>query len=206
MKLLRFFLFFLACLPSLLWAASTFEEGKDYKTLKIKDSTLASNTVVEFFNPGCPACFNMESTLQTWLKKPKKGLSFSRVPLAFHEEWLIYSKAYYVAEGLGIEETLLPALFDAIHVKNQPLNTEEDMIRFFADKAVPYKPDQIKAAFRSLSLSAELEKSSQAMIRYQVMEIPSFLVGGKYIVTLSMAKSPRRTLEIIDYLSSKASK
>jgi thiol:disulfide interchange protein DsbA len=197
MKQLRFLLICLFLTPLNLFAADTFVEGKDYKVLKT--STVKPNTVVEFFNPGCPACFHAEPALDAWLKTKPKIVQFSRVPLAFHEEWKIYSQAYYVAVGLGIENKILPLLFDSIQVKQKSLSTPKEMTALFV-QVTKFKAGQIDATFNSVTVSADLDASKKLMEQYQIYELPSIVVAGKYVTSGSMAKSPERMMQIVNYL------
>jgi thiol:disulfide interchange protein DsbA len=199
MKKLGLLLVLIILIPLNLLAADTFVEGKDYKLLKTKPDAAQANTVVEFFNPGCPACFHAEPSVEAWLKTKPKSVQFSRVPLAFHDEWKIYSEAYYVAVGLGIQDKIVPLLFDSIHVKQKPLSTVKDMVALFV-QVTKYKPAQIQATFNSVSVSADLEQAKSLMAQYQIMELPTMLVSGKYIVSGSMAKSPERTMQVVNYL------
>jgi thiol:disulfide interchange protein DsbA len=198
MKLLRLLFLFCSLAPLTLFAANTFVEGKDYKVLKTEGKT---HTVREFFNPACPACFHAEPAIEAWLKRKPSTVQFTRVPLLFHKEWEMYSRAYYVAVGLNIEETILPLLFDAIQTQQQMLLQPADMATLFV-KATNhrYKKAQIEATLTSIMVSGQLSTAQNLMEQYQINELPSFLVCEKYIVSGSTAKSPERMMQIVTYL------
>lgn len=168
-----------------LWAKA----DKHYKIVSVKPPvglTVAPDSVVEFFNLGCPACFALEPKLETWLAT-KKNIHFSRIPLAFHKEWELYAKAYYVAQAFELEKELIPLLFNSIQTEKMLLQTPDEMIDFFVKKSKSLDKkltaDKIKAAFDSISLDAQLNYDKSLIKAYEISALPSFLVGGKYLVT-----------------------
>jgi thiol:disulfide interchange protein DsbA len=183
--------------------AATFVAGKDYKIVKVAPPvgvTVSKNSVIEFFNPGCPACFHTQPLIEKWLKQKPKKIEFSRVPLTFHPEWQLYSKAVYVARSLGIENEVVARLFDLIHVQNMPPLKQAEMTTVFTDITKKYSDKQINTAFNSWALPVSLSQAEKMMATYEIYEIPAFLVNGKYLVNGSMAKTPEKMLQIVDYL------
>ena len=198
-------LLFICLLPVISFAAE-FKEGTDYKVISVSNNSLQAEkgkvSVVEFFSPGCPACFKFEPTLDAWLKHKPSYVIFSRVPLAFEAGWDVYQKAYFVADALGKTSTILPALFNAIHVTNEPLASEADLTTFFAKQGI--KPVIFHQLYNSPSIALETYHATDLMKTYKVYSIPTVIVNGKYAVSPDMAGSATRMIQILDYLIKKA--
>jgi thiol:disulfide interchange protein DsbA len=198
MKLSHLLLICWLVAPLSLFADDTFIEGKDYKVLKTESKP---NTVIEFFNPGCPACFHAEPAIEAWLKTKSASVQFTRTPLSFHKEWEIYSRAYYVAVGLKIENKMLPTLFNAIQTQHKGLQKPSEMAALFMKvRGEHYTAAQIQATLNSVMVTGQLSAAQQQMDQYQIEELPSFVVSGKYFVSGSLAKSPERMMQVVTYL------
>lgn len=202
---------FLLCLVSLqLFAKDAFVAGKDYRILNAKAPQQKQVSVVEFFNYGCPWCALLDESLEMWLKNKPSYVSFSRVPLTFEQGWTAYARAYYLADALGIEAKISPALFVAIHGKNDKsyhdLSVPHAMVQFFAKHGV--KPSVSEPVFNgnSASIEAQVKYGTVLMNQYKVFAIPAFVVANRYAVDLGQAKNAKRMLQILDFLIAKAHK
>ncbi len=209
---MRYLLCLALLLPALSWAMPTerhFVQDRDYQLLSNSKTILAQTKqqpvkVVEFFSYGCPACNHLEPELEAWLKaKSPKYVQFERVPVVFHSEWLNYAKAYYTAKMLGIEPKITPALFAAIHERQQDLSSEQAMARFFATQGVS------EQAFKSLfnftpAMAVKLNQGGQLMQAYQIVQVPALVINGKYLTNPSLTNGDNtKLLEIVDYLVSR---
>lgn len=196
----------LICLP-LLGLAATYKAGTDYQILQVTDGALAHRgstvTVVEFFSPGCPACFHLESDLEPWLKRKPSYVTFSRVPLAFESGWDSYQKAYFIAVALNKDSTIVPALFNAIQVQRQDLTSQTALQKFFQSQGV--SADQFNSLYNSPSMDLQLSQADDLMKTYKVYETPSIIIDGKYLVNPSMNNGDnKKMLAVIDYLIQQA--
>lgn len=198
-------------------SAATFKAGTDYTVLtaaqiaKVNPAPTAKGKVkvIEFFNYGCPACAYAEPAIEQWLKTKPRYVEFTRLPVAFEQGWDTYAKAYYVAKALGIEDKITPNLFYAIHGKDDrqyhDLSSTKAIINFFVQQGV--KPDVAKNAFTGSSaatLELQIKQNLTTMANYGVYGTPTFVVGDKYTVSLSQAKSTKRFMQIVDYLARKS--
>src|SRR3990167_2986380 len=131
--MLRFIAFFILLfnLVNLSFAEQIIKE-EDYVVLTTQNLTPTNKTqIVEFFSFGCPACFHLESTIETWVKRNEKNVTFMRIPVTFHPGWEIYAKAYYIAQSLNILPEAFNAIFTAIQEKQLDLANKDNMINFF---------------------------------------------------------------------------
>lgn len=182
--------------------ADTFQEGRDYLTLPTTTTTPSKHaTIVEFFSVGCPWCYHLEPQLEQWLKTKPKNITFERVPVEFEPAWTTYATAYYVANGLGVENKIVPALFDAIQKQNRDLTNEDAMADFFAANGVNKK--EFLSAYNSPTVKINLAKGRQLINDYVIYQVPTIVINGKYKVDPSLAGSNERMLQIVNYLINK---
>ena len=217
-KVLRFGLWLMALLPVFAWAATAnnaassngFVQGKDYQIIQAATAPASplpagKIQVIEFFNYGCPACNHFEPALEKWLANGKpKDVAFERVPVVFHPEWDILARAYYVAKDLGVEGKITPVIFDAIHQQGLDLSTQAALAKFFEKNGV--KEQDFNSAFQfSPGIDAQMMRGENLMGVYQVFEIPTLVINGKYKTNLGMAGGDgQRMVQIADYLIAKA--
>jgi thiol:disulfide interchange protein DsbA len=191
-------------------SAPTFVAGKDYRVVTTAEKATRSKDgkveVVEFFSYGCPGCNAFEPYLERWENTNKHRAHLKRVPALFHSQWLPLAKAYYIADGLGIERKMSPLLFNAIHVKHQDLTNVQTLAAIFAANGI--KNEQFNNAYQfSPVIEAQVMQGSDMMLTYKIQLIPSVVVAGTYQTDMEMAKDdPKRLASIVDYLTTKAQK
>src|SRR5438477_3431742 len=71
--------------------------------------------VIEFFWYGCPHCYSLEPSIETWQKHLAADTQFRRVPAIFNARWGYDAAIYYAFEAMGVLEKVHRPLFDAIH-------------------------------------------------------------------------------------------
>ncbi len=197
---IQFIYFILIWFPLSLFAAPAFQVGKDYQILSQSTPVQAGQkiTVVEFFSYGCPWCFKLEPVLDAW-KKPA-NVDFSRVPMAFESGWTILARAYYMAEGLGVEPKLTPILFNAIHVNNQTIDDPKTLAALFAQAGVSQA--NFDAAYsHAPSVDAQMAQGEALATQDQIYAIPAFVINGQYKTDLEMSSGdPKRLMDVVSYL------
>lgn len=190
---------------SLKLADNNFTLNKDYKIVA-KPNPPANHQVIlvnQFFNYGCPACFLMEPTLETWLITKPKDVDFQRVPVLFHQEWYPLAKAYFTAKNLNVVNRITPVIFEAIHKQHQDLTSRDALLKFFQKNGV--KPDDFAGAFDfTPEVDAQIQHGDALMREYNIYQIPSFVVNGTYVTDLGLTHGdPKRLMKILDYLIQK---
>lgn len=192
------------------FAGTEFVEGRDYSVVKASVTqrnvkTRAKNEVVEFFSYGCPGCFALEADLAPWAAAHKKKIQFKRVPVAFSPTWLPLVKAYYIAKAYGKEKPISKALFVAIHDKHQDLTKPEEISKIFKIEGISQK-DFSKAYTYSSVINAQVKQGEQLRQQFNVAEIPTVVIGGKYITDLGrVGGDPKKMLVLMQYLMHKTS-
>ena len=85
-------------------------EGQHYQTLTPPVATGRSQDVVvtEFFWYGCGHCYTFEPMLTAWGKQLPEGAVVQPSPAVWNDAMKMHAKAYYIAEVLGVKETVHP--------------------------------------------------------------------------------------------------
>jgi thiol:disulfide interchange protein DsbA len=193
--------------PLYLWAAEptpSFTAGKEYQVVEPsadynnlpKDKVL----VQEFFSYGCPACYRMEPTLQTWLKKKPTNVEFDRIPVVFETNWATYARAYYAAKALGILTKITPDLFTAIQDHKEDLSSKEAMGKFFGKYGI--NQEAFTNTYElSPGIGIQLKNADSLMTTYKVYEVPTIIVGGRYKTSAMMVNGDeKKFIQMVNYL------
>jgi thiol:disulfide interchange protein DsbA len=205
----------LLCLP--LWAcaeeatpapAATVEynEGIDYAAVvpPLPGATDGKVKVVELFWYGCPHCFQFDPHLHEWLKNKPANVEIERIPAIFNNPaWELHARAYYTADVMGVLDKVHDALFDAIHVKKERLNSKEALHDFFVARGVD--GDEFDAAFDSFAVNGLVRNAAALTKQYGIDGVPTMAVQGKYLVGGKMAGSYPNMIRIVDFLVAKES-
>lgn len=182
--------------------AASYTAGKDYTVINAKLPSQKTVKVVEFFNYGCPWCAHIDPAVEKWKETTPDYIDFDRISVAFEAGWDTYSKAYYFAKALDIEKKITPLLFTAIHGSNDQqyhdLSSTKAMTDFFVKHGV--KRADFENGFNSASLELQAKQGLPLMRSYNVSAIPTFVVAGKYSVSLGQAKTPESLMKTVDYL------
>ena len=185
--------------------ASAIVAGQQYQVLPANlpslDTSAQSNQVVvtEFFSFACPHCFEEQPYLNAWLKTKPKNVVFQRIPVGFdNPQWVPLAKAYYVIQALGKTETLMPSIFNAIHVNNQPLFTEDAIAQFCANYGID--PATFKQYYESFSINEELRECDQLAQTYGILGVPSVVVGNQYLTDVGQAGGKPQLITVVQQL------
>ncbi|HRE53298.1 MAG TPA: thiol:disulfide interchange protein DsbA/DsbL [Candidatus Competibacter sp.] len=176
--------------------APPFQENKDYVQLptSVPTSVPGKSEVVEFFSYRCPHCYQLDASVEEWLKRKPDGVGFLRIAVAngFQPDYDSAARAYYAAEALGVLDKIHQPLFKAIHQEKRSLNTVDELAAFFAEHGVDQ--DAFRKAYASFQIETHLRRGDQLAQRYRVRGVPAIFVNGQYEV-----RSPR-LFEVVDFL------
>lgn len=188
------------------WAApaaaqGTPVEGTHYTKLAqpVAVSTPAGKIeVIEFFSYGCPHCFALEPTLETWAKQLPPDVVFKRVPVGFNALYENYQKIYYALEAMGQVEHMHRKVFNAIHQQRLRLDKEADIAAFMTANGV----DGAKFVdlYKSFTVQTKAKQAQQLSQAYKIEGVPSMAVQGRYVTSGSLAGSNERALAVTDAL------
>ena len=202
LSLLAGALFLVSAIPGA-WAQGAAVEGKQFFRIgPIPVETGKKIEVIEFFSYGCPHCAEFEPFLQEWLKTLPADVSFRRVPVMFQARWADLAKSYYTLEGLGEDMKLSPALFSAIHSNGQALWEPSKFFDWAASKGLDRK--KVEDYYNSFSMSGRINRAKQIAQLYNIQEVPTIVIDGKFLTSPSRAGTHAATPLVMTELVAKA--
>lgn len=189
-------------------ANDSFVAGKDYQVLNTPIATdqasAAKIPIIEFFSYGCPACYQFDPYLTTWLKTKPQQVVFDRVPVLFHAEWQPLSQVYYTAKNMGILDKVHQQIFIAIHQQQQNLNDVNAIAALFHKYAGVKADDVISNWQFSPAINTQLSHADAIAQAYQIRQIPTIAIAGKYLLDPSMSNGNLpRMIATLNYLVAK---
>jgi thiol:disulfide interchange protein DsbA len=179
---------------------SRFVEGQHYFPIRPAQPTASGDKVevVEVFSYLCIHCANLEPEVRKWKERLPGHAAFSHMPAIFNDLLAMYGRAFYAAEALGILEASHQPLFDAIHRDRRQFRSLEELAGFYAQFGV--SEQQFLDAARSFAVETKLRRAREMGMRYGIDGTPSFVVNGKWRVTVGSAGSVEAFFELIDEL------
>ena len=195
-----------------------YQEGVQYRLVDNPQriTSGAKVEVAEFFSYGCHICYDIEPSLESWVKARSDRIDFLRVthgPDFFRRSWGVYGQSYYALETLGAAEKLNGPLFKAIHQDKVRLDSQARMADFVAKQGVDKKA--FTAAYDSFAVRTKLKQAQAHWERFGILLLgtPAFVINGKYIVSPGFQQHVQEkdaklseTLKVMDYLIAKESK
>jgi thiol:disulfide interchange protein DsbA len=196
-------------------------EGKHYFRIEPAQPTSHPGKieVTEVFSFGCPACNAFHSTADQIRKSLPAGAVMNYLPAAFRpdENWVVYQRAFYAAEALGVAEKSYDAMFDATwktgetatyNLKGTGLKpkeawpTIEDIAQFYA-KNFGVDAKEFVAVANSFSVNTKMKRADDLIKAYGIDGTPSMVVNGKYRYGPSTAGGYAQTIELTQWLVAK---
>jgi thiol:disulfide interchange protein DsbA len=168
---------FAVALLALSWGALA--QQKPYEVLSPPQPTEGGGKVevIEFFWYGCPHCYDLEPSLNNWLKNAPKDVVFKRVP-AVIGAWEPLASVYYTIEAMGLQEKLHSKIFDAVHKDKQNLGNKNVREKWLAANGID--PAKYAEVEKSFSVVTKLQRAKQMTQAYKVDGVPRIVVNGKY--------------------------
>ncbi len=158
--------------------------------------------VIEFFWYGCPHCYDLEPFLKKWTARLPKDVEFRRIPAVPTERWMPNARTYYTLESMGLLEKLHGEVFDAIHIDRVNFNDEKTQLDWMARKGIDR--NKFAEAWRSFSVQSKTKRAVQLTQSYDITGVPTLVVDGKYVTSVSMTGSPEGLMQTLDGLIAKA--
>ena len=196
-------------------------EGKHYFLIEPAQPTSHPRKieVTEVFSFGCPACNAFHTTADQIRKSLPAGAVMNYLPAAFRpdENWVVYQRAFYAAQALGLAEKSLDAMFDATwktgetatyNLKGTGLKpkeawpTIEDIAQFYA-KNFGVDAKEFVAVANSFSVNTRMKRADDLIKAYGIDGTPSMVVNGKYRYGPSTAGGYAQTIELTQWLVAK---
>ena len=194
----------LLMLTGALAAAEPAEEGTDYKRISnpVPVETGKRIEVAEFFWYRCPHCNQLEPGLETWAKKLPADVKLRPVPAVLNPGWLPAAKIYYALADLGALNRLHGKVFNAYHKDKLDLDDETQLMAWVKKQGLDEA--RFKSSYRSFYTQTRAMKGDQEVRAAGVTGVPTLMVDGKYITSISMTFTEERLFEVLDQLIQRA--
>ena len=181
-------------------AQTAFLADTDYQVISPAVKTTQPDKVVvtEIFWYGCPHCFRFEPYVERWAAGLPDGVVFEQVPSSLNPRWTELARAYYAFKMMGVLEQTHKAVFEAIHLKRQRLDSLDSIAAFAASLGLDEKV--FRENYASFPVETQIRKNMQREKRYGHRGVPAVIVNGKYLVSASLAGSNERMIQIMNFL------
>lgn len=154
--------------------------------------------IYEFFWYGCPHCFNLEPTMDKIEADLDKDTKIVKLPVALRDSWIPHAKLFYALEQMNKIDEIHNLIFEEIHLENNRLNTEQQMVDFLGKHGIDTK--KFLEKYNSFGTEARVKKSSNLARRYQINSVPTIIVNGKYLTSGSYVSSYDELYSVINLL------
>jgi len=199
------YFFLLLLLPASLGCAESeqYKAGEHYEVLPQVIRTANPNKIEvnEIFAYTCSHCYNFEAVLHPWQEALADDVDVQRTPAVWNQNMEVYARAYHSALALKVLDQVHMPIFEAIHVRNEAVKTEQDIAKFFVAAGI----DSVKFSqvFNSFGMTSMVNQGKARMRGYRTQGTPEMVVNGKYRVSSRMAGGFDGMLKVADFLIAK---
>ncbi|MEW6133205.1 MAG: thiol:disulfide interchange protein DsbA/DsbL [Pseudomonadota bacterium] len=185
-------------------AADPAEEGVDYRRLArpLPVETGKEIEVVEFFWYRCPHCSQLQPGLSAWAQKLPADVKLRPVPAVLNQSWLPAAKLSYALEDMGALHRLHDEVFRAYHKDNLDLDNEAELLAWVKKQGLDAA--RFQSAYNSFSVQTRAMKGAQLARNAGIAGVPTLMVDGKYLTSISMTYTEERLFEVLDQLIERA--
>lgn len=183
--------------------AEMFEAGVDYEILPqvIRTADSSKIEINEVFHYGCVHCYNFERAMKPWVEDLKDDVDFQRTPAIWHPSLEPYARAYFVARSFNVLDKTHVDLFEAIHVRKESIQSENDIEKIFSKHRVD--GEKFSKAYNSFGVNSQVNQAKSRIKGYRTQGTPELIVNGKYRITTRMGKGFEGMLRIASFLIEK---
>ncbi len=206
MKFMRMLLGATLLIMATVASAETYRQGQHYKVLDNPSIPRDQNKieVVEVFWYGCPHCYDLEPTVQAWLKFQQADVDFYQLPAQFSTRWAEHAALFYLTHALGVNDKVHEDIFDAIHKERKPLSSKSDQQEFLAEHGV--SEADFDKHYDSFGVRRQLKMADQRIRQYKISGVPAVIVNGKYFVDAKTAGGQSKIFNVVNFLVEKERK
>ena len=163
-----------------------------------KQQESKSIIIYEFFWYGCPHCYNLEPTMERIEADLDKDTKIVKLPVALRDSWIPHAKLYYALQQMGKIDEVHNLIFEEIHLEDNRLNTEHQMIDFLGKHGID--TNKFTEKYNSFGTEARIKKASNLAKKYQINSVPTIIVNGKYLTSGSYVSSYDELYSVINLL------
>ncbi len=158
--------------------------------------------VLEFFWYSSPHDYALEPKLATWVRSQNPDIIFKRVPVAFSPNFVPQQRLYHALETLGYSDQTMIKIFEEIQTKRNTLLTPQAQADFVVTQGIDRQ--KFLSAYNSFKIASDVQRDNQWVNQYGIQSIPTLVVQGQYKTSPAMTQSLDGTIQVLDFLVSKA--
>jgi len=180
-------------------------EGTDYVQLAHPVAQVPRDQVVEVFWYNCKHSYQLETPLDDWAARQSPPVHVLRIPAAWSDTpvMLAYARLYYTLDRLGVAQQMALPVFHAVRDEQRDLTTEDAAADWAAEQGLDV--NAFRAAYDSSEVNQETQAAPALREQYDVHEMPSVIVGGRYRTSPFLANGGvAGTVPVVDYLYQRA--
>jgi len=193
--------------PSAQNYAIEFTEGDYYVVLDNEKSN--KKQVTEYFSFYCPACFKQEP----FMNELKRALPSDAIFKKNHVDGMpgrdtkvehALSKALVTAKKLGVEDKMVAAIFNYIHLSKARFNQDRDIRNLFLINGV--EAGSFDRAYESFAVDMQakrMKRQTQKLRNQGFRSVPTLVVNNKYKPVTDKIRSTEEYINLINYLLNK---
>jgi thiol:disulfide interchange protein DsbA len=163
-----------------------------------KQQESKSIIIYEFFWYGCPHCYNLEPTMERIEADLDKDTKIVKLPVALRDSWIPHAKLFYALQQMGKIDEVHNLIFEEIHLEDNRLNTEQQMVDFLGKHGID--TNKFMEKYNSFGTEARIKKASNLAKKYQINSVPTIIVNGKYLTSGSYVSSYDELYNVINLL------
>ena len=163
-----------------------------------KQQESKSIIIYEFFWYGCPHCYNLEPTMERIEADLDKDTKIVKLPVALRDSWIPHAKLFYALQQMGKIDEVHNLIFEEIHLEDNRLNTEQQMVDFLGKHGID--TNKFIEKYNSFCTEARIKKASNLAKKYQINSVPTIIVNGKYLTSGSYVSSYDELYSVINLL------
>jgi len=154
--------------------------------------------IYEFFWYGCPHCYNLEPTMDRIEADLEKDTKVVKLPVALRDSWIPHAKLYYALKQMDKIDQVHNLIFEEIHLEDNRLNTEQQMIDFLGKHGID--TDKFMEKYNSFGTEARIKKASNLAKKYQIESVPTIIINGKFLTSGSYVSSYDELYSVVNLL------
>jgi thiol:disulfide interchange protein DsbA len=204
-------------------AAQAWTEGSNYEVITPAQPTSVPSgkvEVMEVFSYGCPFCNGFQPMMAALEHSLPPNARMAFLPASFkpEEDWVMFQRAYFAAQALGISARTHQAIFDAVWKTGElgiadpvsgrlkvPQPSIEDAAKCY-QRLTGVKPEVFLSTARSFSVDLKMRAADAQVVAMQVPSTPCIVVNGKYRVIMDSLQSQDELISLVRYLVDKESR
>lgn len=184
--------------------AKDYKVGEDYFELNNKVSK--TQQITEYFSFYCPACFRQEPFMKTLKATLPTANAFSKnhvtnMPGRDEATETLLSQALITAKLLDVEQPVVDAIFQQIHVSRSNMASIADIKALFTKQGIDSK--QFDKTFNSFKVKVEAKRmaaNTQKLRDKGYGSVPTLVVNNNYVPNIRSIKTLDEYKALIRYL------